>query len=247
MYRIAICDDDEIFIQYLKGILLKARGERKREFKINEYNLGEALIHDLDRKLSFDLLILDIQLGGIDGDKTAEIFREKLPDAVLVFCSGVRPPTIQSFVATPFRYLMKTQSEEEFIHVMGEVLDEVERKLEEPYFMGHYRNTAIKVKLKNILYIEKAKRGSRIVVSPKSKEAEFDGKILTNKKIDELAEEFKKFGFALPHNSYLVNMNHIELMNSNDFLLDNGEVMTISRTYQRNFKEAFVRCFANKY
>lgn len=39
-------------------------------------------------------------------------------------------------------------------------------------------NNAIKIKVKNILYIENAKRGSKIIVSPKSKEANFENIIL---------------------------------------------------------------------
>ncbi len=247
MYHIAICDDDEAFIQYLKRILLAARGERKRELKIYEYRSGETLVFHADGRIPFDVLILDMQLGGMDGDETAKVFRTRFPDSVLVFCSGVRPPTIKSFLATPFRYLMKSQSEKEFVHVMSEVLDEVERRLEEPSAIGHYRHASVKVKLKNILYMENAKRGSRIIVRPDCKEAEFEDKILIDRKIDELAEEFKEFGFAVPHNSYLVNMNHIEVMNSNDFLLDNGEIISISRAYQKTFKEAFAKYVANKY
>lgn len=227
MYSIAICDDDKKFITYIKTVLFQARQNEKQQFKIYEFSSGKELVWKLDGSVHFDLLILDMQLGEIDGDEVARIFRERFPYSVLVFCSGVRLPTIKSFKATPFRYLLKTQSNEELIHEMQEILAEVEKTLSESYIMGHYRSVSIKVRVRNILYIENSKRGSRVVVSPISEEAKFKGKILIDEKLGELAERFLKLGFAFPHSSYIVNLNHIESICSNDVKLDNGEILSI--------------------
>lgn len=247
MYHIAICDDCKEYISYLKVILQEAKGEQNIEFKIYEYSSGEELVRNLDRGINYDLLILDMQLGGMDGDETARLFRKKFPYSVLVFCSGVRQPTIKSFKATPFRYLLKEQNRREIVDTMKEILAEVERSLNEPFIMAHYRWTTQKIKLKNILYIENAKRGGRIVVCPKCEEARFEEKLLVDKKPEELLKELEEFGFALAQSTYLVNMNHIELLRVDDFVFDNGEVFKISRAYQKNFKEVFVKHFSNKY
>lgn len=247
MYHIAICDDSKEYISYMKDILQEAKRERNIELKIYEYLSGEELVRNLDRGIHYDLLILDMQLGGIDGDETARIFRQKFPHAVLVFCSGVRQPTIKSFKATPFRYMLKQQTHQELVETMEEIFDEVEKNLNEPFIMAHYRWTTQMIKLKNILYIKSSKRGGRIVVCPKCDEAKYEEKLLVDKKPEQLLEELKKYGFALAQSTYLVNMNHIELLHSEDFEFDNGEIMKISRAYQKSFRDAFVRRFANKY
>lgn len=105
MYHIAICDDSKKYILYLRDILKEV--ECNIDYKIFEYSSGEELVRNLDRGINYDLLILDMQLGRMDGDETAKIFRTRFPYTVLVFCSGVRQPTIQSFKATPFRYILK--------------------------------------------------------------------------------------------------------------------------------------------
>jgi DNA-binding LytR/AlgR family response regulator len=247
MYHIAICDDSKEFISYIKGVLQEAIGDKNIELKIYEFMSGEELVRNLDRGINYDLLILDMQLGRMDGDETAQIFRKKFPFAVLAFCSGVRLPTIKSFKATPFRYLLKQQTRQELIETMKEILDEVEKNLNEPFIMAHYRWTTQMVKMKDILYIENTKRGGRIVVCPKCEEAKYEEKLLVDKKPEQLQAELEQFGFALAQSTYLVNMDHIELLHSEDFELDNGEVIKIARTYQKSFRDAFVKRFTNKY
>ncbi len=247
MYHIAICDDDKVFIAYIKKIIKQAEAKEKYkyQFKIYEYVSGEDLIDSLKGNIQYDLLILDMQLGGIDGDETAKSFRKKFPNTVLVFCSGVCQPTVKSFKAIPFRYLLKTYSEIEFIEEMQEILKEVEKNADETFIIGRYRNNLVRVRIRNILYIENAKRGSRIIVNPKSEEANFKEQILVDEKLNELSSKFKELVFA--HNSYIVNINHVENVRGGELLLDSGESLSISRTYQKIFREAFTKSIANKY
>lgn len=245
VYHIAICDDDKRFILYIKRVIKQVIGEKNCKIYFYEYYSGEEFLNNIDSLISYDLLILDMQLGGIDGDEVARIFRIKYPETVLVFCSGFQLPTVKSFKTTPFRYLLKSFSDKEFTMEMKEILEEIRKKSKELFIIGHYRNKIIRVRIKNILYIENAKRGSKIIVTPESEEAKFDGLILVDEKLRELSEIFEDLKFA--HNSYIVNINHVEYVNGNELILDNGEILSISRTYQKEFRESFTKNIANKY
>lgn len=245
MYHVAICDDDKVFISYIKKILSQAKGNNQNQFKIYEFCSGEDLIRSLDASIHLDLLILDMELGGIDGDETARLFRMKSKDAVLVFCSGVRTPTVNSFKVTPYRYLLKSYSDVQFISELKEILAEVEKRLKEEYIVGHYRNNVIKVNIHNILYIENAKRGSKIIVCSNCDEAKFEGQILVDDKLEMLSDKFHELVFA--HSSYIININHIEKIVGNEVYLDNGECLSVSRTYQKSFRESFTKSIADKY
>lgn len=247
MYHIAICDDSKEYISYIKGMLDEAKKDENIDFKIYEFMSGEELVKNLDRGIDYDLLILDMQLGGMDGDETAEKFREKFPYAVLVFCSGVHLPTIKSFKATPFRYLLKQQPYKELVETMREVLEEVEKKSKEPTITAHYRWTTLRIKLSNVLYIENAKRGGRVVVCAGCEEAKCKEKVLVDEKPQQLLAKYEQYGFMLAQSSYLVNMNHIDILHAEDFVFDTGEVMKISRAYQKSFRDAFIKRFTNKY
>ena len=245
MCHVAICDDDKVFISYIKKVLSQARGNKKDSFSIYEFCSGEELVRSFDSGIQIDLLILDMELGGMDGDETAGLFRNKFKESVLVFCSGVRAPSVKSFKVTPYRYLLKSYSDVQFVSEMKEILTEVEKKAKKEYIVGHYRNNVIRVNIHNILYIENAKRGSRIIVCPDCDEAKFDGQILVDDKLEVLMDKFSNFFFA--HSSYIININHVEKILGNEVYLDSGECLSISRTYQKEFREAFTKSIADKY
>lgn len=66
MYRIAICDDDREYIGELERMIRESNGGR-REICFEEYVSGL----DLLKKISggVDILFLDIQMGGLDGNR----------------------------------------------------------------------------------------------------------------------------------------------------------------------------------
>lgn len=132
MYHIGICDDDPIFIKYIKQLFC----EVQREIEFYEYLSGEALIQDMQMRESYDLLILDMQLPGMDGNETAKKFREQFPNTLLVFCSGVCMPTVESFEATPYRYWLKEYAEEQLQQEIEGVLCKMEKSKVMPYLMG---------------------------------------------------------------------------------------------------------------
>ena len=88
MYNIAICDDSKQYITYIKKVMNEARENMDMELRVYEFSSGEELVRNLENDIIYDLLILDMCLGGMDGNETARIFRKKFPYAVLVFCSG---------------------------------------------------------------------------------------------------------------------------------------------------------------
>lgn len=245
MYHVAVCDDDKVFVSYIREILSRAKGTNQYQFQIYEFYSGEELVNGLDANMHLDLLILDMELGGIDGDETARIFREKFKDTVLVFCSGVRAPTVKSFKVTPYRYLLKSYSDAQFVCEMKEILSEIEKKSKEEYIVGHYRSNMIRINIKDILYAENAKRGSKITVCHDCEAAKFEGQILVDDKLDALVNKYYEFAFA--HNSYIINIRHIEKIIGNEVYLDNHECLSVSRTYQKEFRQIFTKSIAEKY
>lgn len=245
MYHVAICDDDKIFVSYIKNIIKKANRNKYLQCEFFEFTSGEELLSTISETVYYDLLILDMQLGGIDGDETARLFREKFKETVLVFCSGIRAPSVKSFKATPFRYLLKSYSDMQMICEIKDIFEEVEKRTHKKYIIGHYRSNIIKVCVQNILYIENAKRGSRIIVCKDSEESKFEGQILVDDKLYTLAEKFSELVWA--HSSYIININHVDKIINNEVHLDSGESLPVSRPYQKNLRIIFTKSIADKY
>ena len=66
MYKIVICDDDKNFISYMKEMLLRC-DLSERQVTFYEVTSGEECLLTVERMTSCDLIILDMQMSGMDG------------------------------------------------------------------------------------------------------------------------------------------------------------------------------------
>lgn len=132
MYYIGVCDDDPAFIEYIER-LFRETGE---EIEFFEYLSGEKLLQDMQIRETYDLLILDVCMPGMDGNETARNFRVQFPDTLLVFCSGVCKPTVESFETTPWRYWLKEYTEEKMRSEVLAVIDKLHKNKVVPCIMG---------------------------------------------------------------------------------------------------------------
>lgn len=246
MYYIAICDDQNNFIKYMKKMLLKS-GLKKEEVTFYEYSSGEELIHSLEWCENVDLLILDMQMKKLDGHKTAKFFRKQFPSSVIVFCSGVCLPTVESFETTPFRYLLKEYTTERMLKELKVIIQEMKNKLIEPVIIGTRNYNVVKLKLEEILYISIDRNGSNIHVNSESIKYEFENHITSKKKLPELYLMLKDYGFEYAHNSYIVNLNHIKRKTVKELELSDGTVLSIARSKEKNLRTSFARYKAQKY
>ena len=246
MYYIAICDDDSDFIKYMKNMLLKS-GLEKEEILFYEYSSGEELINSIDICEKIDLLILDMKMKKIDGNETARLFRDQFPFSVIVFCSGVYLPTVESFETTPFRYLLKEYTDERMIRELNAVVKEVKNRSIEPVVMGTWNYNAVKLKLEEILYISIARNGSNIYVNSKIIKYEFENHITSKKRLPEIYSVLKNYGFEYAHNSYIVNLNHIKRKTTKELELSDGTVLSIARSKEKQLRIAFAKYKAQKY
>lgn len=241
MYHIAICDDDKAYIQYLERLFRESAC--KEQIQFYEYLSGEELVLDMQQQEKYDLLIMDMQLEKMDGNETAKAFRKSFPDTILVFCSGVSLPTVESFETTPYRYWLKEYTEER----MKRELDIVVRKMVEtkvpPCIMGKKEKIMVKLQVEEIQYIEISKKGS-IIHWIKDGEEEL---YTSNMRVSQFYDILKDFGFAHAHNSYIVNLNHVAVVGSSELELLSGEKLAISRSKTKEFRTLFACKMAEKY
>lgn len=247
MYHIILCDDDKDFMPYVKKMLEKAE-LLEGNAAFYEYSSGKEMLDNITEDMQCDLLILDVQMPQLDGNETAIGFRRIFPDAVLVFWSGECQPSVKAFKVSPFRYLLKEYTDEEIIKELKDVVREVKKRAKYIQFIeGHYRNDCIRVKVSNIKYIERWKRGSKIHVREGCREAEFGDNILSSYTLDELYSLLQNVGFEYAHNSYIVNFNRVNQTLGCEIHMQDNEILTMSRKYISVFKLRYSIWLSGKY
>lgn len=239
-YKIAICDDDKNYVEYIENMIRECFNGQLEFFS---YCSGEHLLRDSD--IMHDVLFIDMQLGGIDGTETARKLRKLNRNAVLVFCSGVVNPTPESIKVTPYRFLLKQFDDKTMQREITEILDKMMRSYKEEYILTRSDDGITRVYINDIAYISKAKRGSSIhLVDPEKYEA--SDVLLSNQHVSVLYEHLHKYGFEFAHNSYLVNCRWVVRFDKTYLVLEGGGELNISRSHYNVFKKSFIR-FWDKY
>lgn len=237
MYHIGICDDDPVFIKYIKRLFSQVQSG----IEFYEYLSGEELIQDMQQREEYDLLILDVRLPALDGNGTAKKFREQFPNALLVFCSGVCSPTVESFETMPYRYWLKEYTEEQMRREVEGVLRKMEKSRVMPYLMGKKEKQLVKLSAEQISYISIAKRGTVLHC------VDTEESYTSLKKLTEFYELLKNAGFAYAHNSYIVNLKHVAVVSPTELEFVNGKKLSISRARAKEFRKVFAVHLSEKY
>lgn len=226
MINIAICDDEIEFLQEFKNIIIKDNSF-DGNYKIDLFTSGTDLLNNLG--LSYDVIFLDIQMPGLDGNVTSEKLRETDKNALLIFTTAVLTPLPKIFKVNPFRYLVKPFDNTTLPLELSEIWKEITARKETVVF--NCTNGIFAVKISSILYLSINRKYVDIVT---------DTEILSCKeKLSNLATQLIPFGFAFSHKSYLVNCRRIFSINKYIIVLDNKSKIPISQPKAVKFKKDF--------
>ena len=88
MIRIAVCDDEQCFVEQIYTILSVQAKEISSALHISTYMDSGQLLYDVEDGAHFDLLFLDIEMPGTDGMSLAGAIRRSLPLALIVFITS---------------------------------------------------------------------------------------------------------------------------------------------------------------
>ena len=110
------------------------------------------------------------------------------------------------------------------------------KKESEPYVWGQYYRDVIRVRAEDVFYIENVKHGSMIYARREYMTPPFENGIMSKEKLGSLFQRLKRYGFACPHNSYLVNLQYVEkVRKGTELVLADGTSLSISRSKAKVF------------
>lgn len=224
--RAAVCDDMPKERELILGLLYRYLDERGYKIKIDEFSSGEALLQaDVG---TFDLVILDIFMGELNGIETAKVLIERNPGIQIIFCSTSNEFASESYDVAALRYLTKPIHEDKFFATLDR------------YFHAHttLRTLTFKVNrmdehvyLSQVLWIE---TGDHKCVIHTNK-----GQIVTRTPFATLCDQVKDANFVKPIRYALVSLDAVTAIPTDSFTLVDGSVIPISRELRSEMKKAF--------
>ena len=168
-------------------------------------------------------------MQGLDGMKTAQFFREREYNKMLVFVSASRKYVFEAYDVEAFQYLLKPVDNKKLERVLQRAVIKIEKSTQEFIIASKERQT-IKLFLDDIYYFEIK---GRLINVHGIKD------IFTYyEKIGVLEESLKDKGFFRCHKSYLINLKYVDAYNRQEAILENGEKIVISKRRYEKFCKA---------
>lgn len=217
-YRIAVCDDERIFIDRIRSIL--------SDCEIHGYTDSGLLLRALETGERFDVIFLDIAMPGLDGIGLAKEIRESDEDVILVFVTSRAEFMQTGYEVRAFRYLLKDQLENGLPIIWADIERELANR-EDQYFVFDFNRQTYRYACREIIYFESSLR--RIILHTKSGTAVLYGGL------DEI--EARHPAFVRVHKSYLVNPGHIRALSAGNVITTDGQILPVSRRYKQNLEK----------
>ena len=85
-YKIAICDDSQADAEYIATLVKE--WAKDRIVKIRTYPSAEAFMFNYAEEKDYDILLLDIEMGKMDGVTMAKAIRQDNESVQIVFITG---------------------------------------------------------------------------------------------------------------------------------------------------------------
>lgn len=189
------------------------------ELRVDAVSSGEELIRRWQLH-KWDVAMLDIYMDGISGVETARWLRERDRDCAMVFATTSREHGMIGYDLGVVDYLTKPIAQADVDEVMDWIIRERKSNLRLLRVRTEWEDQ--EVRLRDVCFVEIRNHTATVHVGANA--------LTTRRSMEELAAEIgEEERFFRCHRSYLVNLDHVVRVEKKDFLMDNGELVPISK------------------
>ncbi|MCI8274266.1 MAG: response regulator transcription factor [Lachnospiraceae bacterium] len=229
MLKIGICDDNVEIRRLLHSFCERFFGEDS--CVISQYASGEEFFEKGCGEEYPDILLLDIEMEGMDGIQIKNILQRQKREVRILFVTSHEELALEGYGKHVFGFLVKPFDYEQLERKLRPAAEDLEQA--KRYVTLHMNGPGRRVRLSEILYIEADGKYARFHL-------EADGRPLYGERsIGTWEEELAGSDFAMSHKSYLVNLAWVKQIRDTDLLLKNGETVRVSRRMKTGFREKY--------
>ena len=233
---IAVCDDDETDLQYITGLVNAWAAQARIPVSVRTFPSAEAFLFHYAENRDFDILLLDVEMGKLNGIDLARQIRAQDSCVQIVFITGYSDFMAEGYDVSALHYLMKPICAEK----LSEVLNRAVRKLhkKERSILVWCDKDCRRILIHTIVYVE--------VFSHKVTIYTTDHEYNTKRSITEM-EELLGGDFIRCHRSYLAGLKHIARMTKNAVVFEDGRSIPLSRGAYHMANQAFIQYYKEPY
>ncbi len=217
MLSIAICDDEIRIRQTLASKINEYLERARLDAAITTFSRGEELV---DRVGNFDVVLLDIEMKGMNGMQAAKALRKQGTVGEIIFVTSYSSYVYDAFGVDASNFLVKPVEEQKLYAAVNKALKRVLKDDSAQYLLVKKGGDIAKIHFSNILFCEIINH--RLAIHTSSGAIEY---------YENIAAMEKKLGnsFFRSHRSYIVNLKNVVSFEKDRVSFTNGEHAFVSR------------------
>lgn len=220
MIKIAILDDEIVQIKRIEKVL-KEYFKRRKDYEINHFTKSKDILENL---LSYDLVLLDIEMPGFTGIQVKNKLDELQYKGAIIFVTGYEQYMTEAFGRNVISYIQKQDLQQ-----IKEVLHKYETRRKENKVLVIGDTSYL---LSDIIHITSEDGCAKIIART--------GVQYTCVHLYEILNRLNSDMFVRIHRSDIINMRYVSAFTSTKVTLLDNKTLVLSRKYKKEFKSKYI-------
>ena len=236
MLHVAVCDDERTALQELAEEVCRWAEAEGEACSVETFASADAFWFVWEERKDLEVLLLDIEMPGMDGMELARRLRQAGEPIGIIFVTGNPDFALEGYDLEAVSYVMKPVRRERLHAALSRARERMARSAAVllPLSGGELERLYIA----DICCLESD--GHASIVWKK------DGtKLVSKMGIQQLEQELENCSdaFFKPHRSYFINLAHVERIGKKDVRMGNQLLVPIARGKWEPLNQAYLRYF----
>ena len=228
-YRVAVVDDNITDAEFVKGILNGWAQLRQVAVQAMVFPSAESFLFRYAEDKEWDILLLDIEMGAMDGVTMAKRVRQDNEAVQIVFITGYSDYIAEGYEVAALHYLMKPVNWEKLLTVLDRALEK--RKQEERCLNLEAYGEMVRLPFYEIRYLDVHQ--NYVTVHAK---ADYTVKRTLGDFEKELDDRFCRVGRGM-----ILNLKYIQRVTKTEVRLSDGTVLPLPRGAYEPLNRAIIQ------
>ena len=235
VYRVAVVDDSSIDAEYVQSILEAWAQDRRAGVQAQRFPSAESFLFHYAEDKDWDILLLDIEMGAMDGVSLAKKIRQENETVQIVFITGFADYISEGYEVSALHYLMKPVKQDKLFVVLDRAVAAMQKT--ERVILLPVGGERLRLPVGQVQYVEAFSHTVAIVT---------DADMIHVKMSITEIEKMLGDDFVRCHRSYLVGLKHIGRLSRTEVILDNRKTLPLSRSAAVSVHKAFISYYTGE-
>lgn len=227
-YKIAICDDSNADRQYILNMVDCWALTAGHVVHIDTFISAENFLFHYAEESDYDILLLDIEMGAMDGVTMAKHLRQNNDTIQIIFITGYSDYIAEGYEVAALHYLMKPVKKEKLFSVLDRAADKVQKN--ETVLNLESGGEMVRVPIHQLRYADVM--GNYVTLHAKE---EYIVKMTLGELEKQLDERFYRAG-----RSVIVNLTAIARVTKTEIKLSDGTAIPLPRGAYEGINRAII-------